>query len=151
MPSLDEVLDEAADAVDIDLSGSIDYDDVPNGEYVGLLTKVEPSKSKAGNPTLVWYFDVEAVISIVGDEPAPKKGSKLPIASTNTDGKAAWRSKKIIKALGFDVDSSADTIKFSPSRAVGRFVRVTVQQQEDNAEYQELASFAPHTETDPLD
>lgn len=148
MPSLDDILDEAADAVELDLSGSVDFDDVPNGTYVAKLTKAEPGKSKADNPVLKWYFDVAAVLSVDNDEPAPAVGSKLPIITSNLDGKAAWKTKKIIKALGFTVDASSSAkVKFSPSAAIGRTLQVVVQQQKDNAEYQELTGFAPYTGT----
>lgn len=149
MPSLDDVLDSAADEVELDLSGSVEYDDVPNGRYVGKLTKAEKGTSKAGNPVLKWFFNVEKTISTVDGAPAPKKGSFLPITTSNLDGPAAWRAKKVIKALGFDTEAAAgsNSIKFSPSKAKDRLVLVTVQQQESNPEYQELVDFQPYDET----
>lgn len=146
MPSLDETLDEAADAVELDLSGSVDFDDVPNGTYVGKLTKVEPGKSKdGGNPMLLWYFDVEKVVSVEGDEPVPAPGAKLPIVRTMLDGKGAWRTKKLMKALGLPLDTSKSSkVKFSPAKAKGSLIVGSVRQQDNNPEYQEFSNFKPY-------
>ena len=141
MASLDDVLDSAADAVELDLSGSVDFEDVPNGEYIAKVSKVEVGESKAGERMLTFRFEVAKVISVDGDEEAPKVGSNgIPAVRSMLEGKAAWRTKKhTMPALGFTAPKG-EKIKFSPSQAIGRYVRGVVQQQESNPEYQEFAN-----------
>lgn len=153
MASLDDVLDSAADAVELDLSGSVDYDDVPNGEYIAKLVKIDTDPSKAGQRMLTFRFEIAKVISVDGDEAPPSVGSLgLPAVRSMLEGKAAWRTKKhMMPALGFTAPKG-EKIKFSPSQAIGRYVRGVVKQQESNPEYQEFTDLvACEAPSDALD
>jgi len=151
MPGIDDILDEASDAVELDLSGAVDFDDCPNGVFILKVNKLETTTSAlkegggGGEPMIKWSFVVEETISLVDQTlSAPAKGSYAPLVRTMLTGKGAGITKKLLKALGNDIDTKAGSnIRFSPNAQKGRLVKATVQQQLKRPEYQEVTKFEP--------
>lgn len=106
---LDAVLAGADDAFEIDLSGAVEFSKLTDetGWFPAELTKVERHTSKTGNPCLKWFSKV-----------APghaQAGAFLPIQTLNLSGRAAGRTKAMLRAIGWP-----EGAKFSPTGAIGR-------------------------------
>ena len=91
---LDAVLAGADDAFEIDLSGAVEFSKLTDetGWFPAELTKVERHTSKTGNPCLKWFSKV-----------APghaQAGAFLPIQTLNLSGRAAGRTKAMLRAIG---------------------------------------------------
>jgi len=153
MASLSEVLGDAEDAIELDLSGSVGFGTAPYGKYVAKLDRWEQKTSKAGDPMIAWYFQVHETIDVTqwadeanpsqGKAAAPDAGTFLPIVNTMLTGAGAWRTQELYEALGGNMKAkdSAGKTKLSPRSVVGNLVRCVKQQQANDPRYDELTGF----------
>lgn len=119
------------DEVEIDFSGAVDFDPIPDGNYTARVLKCEAGLSKSGNPKLAWTFGLTEDGFV---------GRQL-IRHTPTTGKGSGLAKQAMKALGFD--TQGDRVRFKPSAAVGKDCILVVGKQKDNPEYNEIKRVNP--------
>jgi hypothetical protein len=126
MSDFDDVIKKAvSDEVEIDFSAATDYEPLTPGDYDAVLISAVPGTSQKGNPKLTFEFEV-----------ASDKGKRKVFRHAPVSGAGAGLAKEVIKALGFNVDDPK--IKFRPSEAKGRKVKLTLGIQESNPQYNEI-------------
>lgn len=129
MSSLEDALEEAAGgAIEADFSASDDFDNPEPGTYPVKVESAKADSSKAGNPVI-------KIVFVVTDD--SYKGKLF--ASLNYTGKAAWKLRKFLKALGFAVEG--DKFALNPAALVGKTGVATVTK--DSAEYSSVDSLDP--------
>lgn len=155
MASLNEVMSDAEDEIDLDLSGSVEFGDAPYGTYVAKLDRYELKDSKPngqGEVTsmVVWFFQVASTIEVKQTDeetgellPEASAGTFLPITRTMRSGGGAWRTRELYEALGGNMKSkdAKGHTKISPRSVVGNLVRCVKQPQENDPQYDELTGF----------
>lgn len=140
MPSLDEIVAGGGtdEEVLVDLSGAVEFERVPDGEYQATISDVEAGVSKEGNPKLTWTF-------VITDE-GPAHARQM-LRHTPTTGKGAGLTKQVLKALGVDTD--APELRVRPSSYVGKNVTLVVGEQK-GTEFSEIKKVRPPKSDNPL-
>lgn len=130
MGSLEDALQEAQGDgfVEADFSASEEFENPPVGTYDVEVVKSAQGKSKAKNPVIKVEFKVTD---------GTYKGKLF--ASLNYTGKAAWKLRKFLRAMGFDLDG--DKFKLNPADLVGKVGRAEVT--EDSAKFSSVNMLYP--------
>lgn len=104
----------------------------PPDAYDCVVSKVETGKlSSSGNPKIVFQFKIAA---------GEWKG-KVLFLHTLVSGKASWKTRETLEALG--VDCSTPKFSLDPTTLVGKPCVVTVDIQKDNPQYNEIQRVSP--------
>lgn len=128
--NLESALEEAqGGTLSVDFSATKeDFDNPEPGRYPVKVESAAPGESKAGNPVI-------KIVFVVTDG---SYAGKL-FASLNYTGKAAWKLRKFLKALGFTVEG--ESFQLNPAALVGREGIATVSK--DSAEFSSVDALDP--------
>lgn len=111
-----------------------DFDNPEPGTYPVTVESAKADKSKSGNPVI-------KIVFVVTDD--SYKGKLF--ASLNYTGKAAWKLRKFLKALGFNPEG--ETFRLNPADLVGKSGTAVVSK--DSAEFSSVEELRPVLATTP--
>lgn len=148
---LDSVLNEAAesgegeeDIAAFDFSGAgegdVDFSDpCPAGKYDAVLLSAKSGVSKQNNPKVTFRFEITT---------GEWKGKQLFLHS-NTTGKSAGRTRKVLVACGAEVEGNTPRINLAS--LAGAEVVLDVGIQKNDARYNEIKSVSASALGDDTD
>lgn len=132
-PDLEAALAEAngdgGGPIPVDFSAcKDDFDNPETGSYAVKVESAKLGESKQGNPVVKLVFEVTD---------GSYKGKLF--ASLNYTGKAAWKLRKFLKALGYQVEGK--TFQLDPASMVGRTAIAVVD--DESKAYSSVAELRP--------
>lgn len=119
MDNLTDALEEAEEMI-LDFSAtSDDFENLPMGRYLTIVTKAKPGKTRADDPALKITYKV-----LEGD-----LTGRYGFSTLNTNGKAAWKARKAVKAIGGTPPVEGKRMPLNPSNLVDRKVIIEVDEE----------------------
>lgn len=131
MSDFEDALSQATSGNEIEADFSACKDDFDNpapSDYPVKVATAEPGKSKQGNPV------VKVVFEVTDDSYKGKLFASLPYT-----GKGAFKLRKFLRALGFDVEGK--TFRLDPAAMVGKTAIAVVT--EESADYSSVDELKP--------
>lgn len=106
----------------------------PHGQRPCRIRSVKPGKSKAGNPTIIFQFQVL--------EPSAWKG-KVFFLHAPASGAMSSRGQEVLRAVGIAVDEDDPVLRFRRDDVVDQHVVVESKPQKGKPQYDDILAVLP--------